>query len=140
MKKLISIFVLLTAASILSLHAQAQVIVIVNPGVAASSISKAELHKIFADGASSLKDGSHVVPVLLRQGPVHADFLTNYVGTSPVGLLIVWRGLVMSGQGTMPKLFDSEPEVVEYVAHHSNAIGYIGKATPHDGVKVLAVQ
>jgi len=140
MKKFISIFVLLAAASVFAAHAHAQVLVIVNPGVAASSISKGELHKVYADGASSLKGGSHVVPVLLKEGPVHAEFLTSYVGTSPIGLLVIWRGLVMSGQGTMPKTFDSESELVEYIAHHPNTIGYIGKATPHEGVKVLAVQ
>lgn len=140
MKKLISVFVLLAATSILVVQAQAQVIVIVNPAVAAASISKGELHKVFADGASSLKEGAHVVPVLLRQGAAHAEFVTSYLGTSPIGLVIIWRGLAMSGQGTMPKTFDSEPEVVEYVAHHAGAIGYIGKATPHEGVKVLAVQ
>ena len=140
MKKLSPIFALLAVASIFALPTQAQVIVIVNPAVAASSISKGELHKVFADGASSLKDGSHVVPVLLRQGPSHAEFVSTYLGTSPVGLVIIWRGLTMSGQGTMPKTFDSEPEVVEYVAHHPTAIGYIGKATPHEGVKVLPVQ
>jgi ABC-type phosphate transport system substrate-binding protein len=40
----------------------------------------------------------------------------------------------------MPKSLDSETAVVEYVAHNAGAIGYIGKATPHEGVKVLAVR
>jgi hypothetical protein len=30
--------------------------------------------------------------------------------------------------------------VVEYVAHTTGAVGYIGKATPHEGVKVLGVR
>jgi ABC-type phosphate transport system substrate-binding protein len=40
----------------------------------------------------------------------------------------------------MPKSLDSEAAVVDYVAHNPGAIGYISKATPHDGVKVLAVR
>ena len=40
----------------------------------------------------------------------------------------------------MPKSIDSEAAMVEYVAHNPGAIGYIGKATPHEGVKVLAVK
>jgi len=29
---------------------------------------------------------------------------------------------------------------VEYVAHNTGAVGYISKATPHEGVKVLAIR
>jgi hypothetical protein len=40
----------------------------------------------------------------------------------------------------MPKSLESEAAVVEYVAHTAGAIGYISKATPHEGVKVIAVR
>jgi hypothetical protein len=40
----------------------------------------------------------------------------------------------------MPKSLDSEAAMVEYVARNAGAIGYISKATPHEGVKVLAVR
>jgi ABC-type phosphate transport system substrate-binding protein len=40
----------------------------------------------------------------------------------------------------MPKSLESESAVVAYVAHNAGAIGYIGKGTPHEGVKVLAVK
>jgi len=40
----------------------------------------------------------------------------------------------------MPKTLGSDVAVVEYVAHTAGAIGYIGKATPHEGVKILAVR
>jgi ABC-type phosphate transport system substrate-binding protein len=40
----------------------------------------------------------------------------------------------------MPKSLDSDAEVVAFVAHNPGAIGYISKASPHDGVKVLTVK
>jgi hypothetical protein len=40
----------------------------------------------------------------------------------------------------MPKSLDTEVAVVDFVAHNTGAIGYISKATPHAGVKVLAVR
>jgi len=40
----------------------------------------------------------------------------------------------------MPKSLDSEAAIVEYVACNSGAIGYIAKATAHEGVKELAVK
>jgi ABC-type phosphate transport system substrate-binding protein len=35
---------------------------------------------------------------------------------------------------------DGDAAVVEFVAHNPGTIGYIGKASPHEGVKVLAVK
>jgi hypothetical protein len=40
----------------------------------------------------------------------------------------------------MPRTLDSETALVEYVAHTAGAIGYIGKSSPHEGVKILAVR
>jgi hypothetical protein len=60
-----------------------------------------------------------------------ADFCTYRAG---------WRSLVFSGQASMPKSLDPEATVVDFVAHNQGAIGYINKATPHEGVKVLTVK
>jgi hypothetical protein len=140
MKKLLSICVLLAGYWMFAASARAQVVVIANPSVASSSVSKEELRKVFIEGASRLKDGSKVTPVLLKQGPAHSAFLLHYLETTDVRLMVVWRGLVLTGQGTVPKSFDSEAEMVQYVASKPGALGYISNSTAHDGVKVLAVQ
>jgi len=51
-----------------------------------------------------------------------------------------WRSLVFSGQASMPKSLDGDAAIVDFVAHNAGAIGYIAKASPHEGVKVLAVK
>jgi ABC-type phosphate transport system substrate-binding protein len=140
MKKLLSVFLLLAAASVLAVRVQAQVIVISNPGVKASEISKSDLRDVFTGNASSLKDGSRVTPILLKAGTAHEEFLEQYIGKNDAAYRAGWRSLVFSGQATMPKSLDGDVAVVEFVAHNAGAIGYIGKATPHDGVKVIAVR
>jgi ABC-type phosphate transport system substrate-binding protein len=140
MKKLLSAFLLAASASIFVGHLHAQVIVIANPSVKSDSVSKGELRDIFTGSSTNLKDGSHVKPVLLKDCPSHAQFASTYLGMSPVTLLVAWRSLVMSGQASMPKSFDSESAAVEYVSHTAGAIGYINKDTPHDDVKVLSLR
>jgi len=140
MKKPTLVFLLAVVVSMLSACAQAQTVVIANPSVKAADVSKGDLRDVFTGASSSLKDGSHVVPVLLKQGGVHDEFLAAYIGKNDSTFRASWRSLVFSGQATMPKSLDSEAAVVEYVAHNAGAIGYIGKATPHEGVKVLAVR
>jgi hypothetical protein len=90
-------------------------------------------------GASTSLGGGSVTPILLKAGPAHDEFLSAYIGKNDTAFRAGWRSLVFSGQATMPKSLDSEAAVVEYVAHNAGAIGYVGKATPHEGVKVLAV-
>jgi ABC-type phosphate transport system substrate-binding protein len=140
MKKLLYVFLFVAVTSIFTAGAQAQAVVIANPSVKSADVSKNDLRDVFTGASSSLKDGSHVTPVLLKQGGAHDDFLAAYIGKNDTAFRASWRSLVFSGQATMPKSFDSEAAVVEYVAHTAGAIGYIGKATPHEGVKVLAVR
>jgi len=140
MKKLRYAILLLAAASIFAVHAQAQVIVIANPSVKATEVTKNDLRDIFTGAATSLPDGTHVVPILLKAGTVHEEFLQAYIGKSDSAYRAGWRSLVFSGQASMPKSLDPDAVVVEFVAHNQGAIGYIGKGTPHEGVKVLAVK
>jgi len=118
----------------------AQVVVIANPSVSADSISRAELRNVFTGESSKLRDGSHVKPVLLKEGSTHSEFVTTDLSMSVAGLLIVWRNLVFSGQGTMPRTFEEESALVAYVAHTPGVIGYVSKATPREGVRELAVK
>ena len=123
-----------------AVRAPAQVVVIANTSVAATNISKAELRDIFTGASSSLKDGKQVTPVLLKQGAVQDEFLRLYIGKTDSGFRAGWRSILFSGQGIMPKTLDSEAAVVEYVSHTAGVIGYIGRAAPHEGVKILVVR
>ncbi len=140
MKKFISISLFMIAALVCAARAQAQVIVIANPSVKADSVSKSDLRDVFTGNATSLPDGSRVVPILLKAGTVQAEFLQAFIGKSDTAYRAGWRSLVFSGQASMPKSLDGDAAVVDFVAHNPGAIGYISKATPHEGVKVLTVR
>jgi ABC-type phosphate transport system substrate-binding protein len=139
MKKLFFI-VFLVAASIVTANARAQAIIIANASVKSSEISKGDVRDVFSGVSTSFKDGSSATPILLKQGAAHEEFLAAYIGKNDATFRATWRSLVFSGQATMPKSLDSEAAVVEFVAHNPGAIGYISKATPHEGVKVLTVK
>ena len=139
MKKLLFAFLLVASASIFVVQAKAQAIVIANPSVKASEVSKNDLKDVFT-GASTSLGGGNVVPILLKAGTAHEEFLQAYIGKNDTAYRAGWRSLVFSGQGSMPKSLDTDAAVVEFVAHNAGAIGYIGKASPHEGVKVLTVK
>jgi ABC-type phosphate transport system substrate-binding protein len=130
----------MAAALVCATRAQAQVIVIANPGVKATEISRNDLRDVFTGAATELSGGGSVVPILFKAGTVHEEFLQVYIGKSDSAYRAGWRSLVFSGQATMPRSLDTDAAVVEFVAHNAGAIGYIGKGTPHEGVKVLTVR
>jgi ABC-type phosphate transport system substrate-binding protein len=139
-KKYFLAILILFGSLLLTAKAQAQAVVIANPSVKSADVSKSDLRDVFTGAASTLKDGSHVTPVLLKAGGAHDEFLSAYVGKNDSAFRAGWRSLVFSGQASMPKSLDSEAAVVEFVAHNPGAIGYIGKGTAHEGVKVLSVR
>jgi ABC-type phosphate transport system substrate-binding protein len=114
--------------------------VIANSSVGASSVSSDELKGVFLATKSSLSDGSHVEPVLLKSGSVHEAFLKDYVGKSDSALETYYRSLVFTGKGSMPKAFATDAEVVTYVEKTKGAIGYVGSATATASTKVLEVK
>ncbi len=118
----------------------AQVVIIANPSVTVAEVSKSDLRDVFTGASSTIKGGAHVVPVLLKDGPTHDEMLTLYVGKSDSAFRATWRSLIFSGQGSMPRSVASEAGVVALVAHTPGAIGYISKATPHEGVRTPVVK
>lgn len=113
--------------------------VIANSSVKADTISAAELRHVFLKERNSLADGTHVEPVLEKDGPVHEAFLQQYLGGSEDDLQTYYRALVFTGRGAMPKALGSDAEVVAYVARTRGAIGYVNSAASAEGVKTLAV-
>ena len=131
---------LLVAAGACTTAYGADLKIIANSGVAASTISAEELKGIFLATRTSLSDGSRVEPVLEKTGDTHRAFLKAYMGRTESALETYYRSLVFTGKGLMPKSFASDAEVVAYVAKTKGAIGYVSAGASTGGVKTLEVQ
>jgi ABC-type phosphate transport system substrate-binding protein len=123
-----------------SLEARAgDIKVIANPSVGASTVSADDLKGVFLQEKSSLSDGSHVAPVLLKGGAAHEAFVKQYLGKTDDALQTYYRSLVFTGKGSMPKMLGSDAEMVAYVAKTKGAIGYVSAGASVEGVKTLEV-
>jgi len=114
--------------------------IIANPGLADASVSSEDLKGVFLATKTSLANGSHVEPVLLKSGATHEAFLKQFLGKSDSALETYYRSLVFTGKGSMPKTVASDAEMVSYVAKTKGAIGYVSGAAPTEGVKVVEVK
>jgi TonB family protein len=113
--------------------------IVANPSVRTDSISSSELRSIFMAERNSLKDGSHVAPVFERSGATHEAFLRDILKESTESLQSHYGALVFTGKALMPKTFNSDTEVLAYVARTRGAIGYVSAGTNVDGVKILTI-
>jgi TonB family protein len=113
--------------------------IVANPSVKADSISASELRSVFLAERDSINDGSHVEPVFQRSGAAHETFLRDFLRESNESLQSRYGALVFTGKVAMPKSFNSDTEVVAYVAKTRGAIGYVSVSASSEGVKVLEI-
>ena len=117
----------------------ADVKVIANPSISASEISTDDLKAVFLGVKTTVAD-SQVAPVLAKAGRAHDVVLKEYLGKSDATLMTYFRGLVFTGKASMPKVCDTDAEIVAYVARTKGAVGYVGAAVPTAGTKTLAIK
>jgi ABC-type phosphate transport system substrate-binding protein len=120
------------------MHA-ADVKVIANNSVAATSISASDLKDVFLLDKDSLA-GNHVEPVLQNAGATHEAFIKEYLGKPNSVLQAFYRSQVFTGKASMPKVTAADTEMVAYVAKTKGAIGYISSSAASEGVKTLLVK
>jgi hypothetical protein len=113
---------------------------IANSSVGVSAVSADEIKAVFLATKSSLSDGSHVEPVLEKDGPAHEAFLKEFVGKTDAAFETYYRSLVFTGKASMPKTTASDADMVAYVAKTKGAIGYVSASAVTAGVKTLEVK
>jgi len=133
-------FAALAAIGAMNNLVAADVKVIANPSVGASSVSAEELKSVFLITKTSLSDGSHVEPVLQKGGTAHEAFVKEYLGKNDSALQTYYRSLVFTGKASMPKTVAADADVVAYVAKTKGAIGYVSAGASTAGVKTLDVK
>jgi hypothetical protein len=111
---------------------------IANKDVAGEKIDAAGLKaillgkKVSWDGA-----GGRVILAVLKTGPVAEQFLTASAGMSSSAFNNHWRRLAMTGGGTSPHSFESEDELIKFVASTPGAVGFVDEAKVDATVAVL---
>ena len=140
MKHLRFMAVIAAMAFCVSLQANAaDVKVIANNSVSASSISASDLKDVFLLDKDSV-GGSHVEPVLQNAGVTHEAFLKAYLGKQNPALQAYYRSLVFTGKASMPKVTAADAEMVAYVAKTKGAVGYVSNGAATEGTKTLEVK
>lgn len=87
--------------------------------------SQKELAAIFLGQKRHWKDGTRVKIAILAAPDEQRKFLSAVARRSPGQYWAHWRNIVFSGRGIMPKIFDTEEELLGYLATEEGAIGHV---------------
>ena len=120
------------AASFMSLPALAEVVVVVNPKAAESTLGKEQVAQFFLGRSTAM------TPIDQPDGtPLRAEFYKKVTDKDASQVKALWSKLVFTGKATMPKEVADNAAVKAAVAANPKAIGYIDKSAVDATVKVV---
>ncbi|AWL04519.1 hypothetical protein ACFOHT_11480 [Massilia oculi] len=120
------------AASFTAVPALAQVVVVVNPKAAESTMTKEQVAQFFLGKSTAM------TPIDQPDGaPIRADFYKKVADKDAAQAKALWSKLVFTGKATMPKEVADSAAVKAAVAANPKAIGYIDKGAVDATVKVV---
>lgn len=139
MKHLATLAFCVLAFTGLAVEAQSGYVVVVNDANPTSSMTKADVAKLFLKKTKTWDSGLKVQPVdQASSRSVREAFSEEVHGKKVSSVKSYWQKLIFSGRATPPPEFDSNTRVLDYVRENSGGIGYVSSGTSlGSGVKVL---
>lgn len=130
--KLFLVLSMSASLSTVGLPAFAEIVVIVNPKNAVTSMTAEQTSQYYLGISNSF------VPVDQADGsPIRVEFYKKITNKEPGQVRAIWAKLVFTGKGRMPKEMASHEDVKKAVAADPNAIGYIDKSALDGSVKAV---
>jgi ABC-type phosphate transport system substrate-binding protein len=120
------------AVLFLAVPAMAEVVAVVNPKAAESSMTKDQVAQFFLGKSSAFTPVDQP-----DSAPVRAEFYKKVTDKEASQVKALWSKLVFTGKATMPKEVGDSAAVKKAVAADPKAIGYIEKSAVDASVKVV---
>jgi ABC-type phosphate transport system substrate-binding protein len=136
-----AVILALAASGVRAASTQGAIRVIVHPEVAVSSLSQAEIARIYLGKKTFWESGARISPSLLdEESPLTESFIEGNLKKTVRQYRAYWKRYLFSGQGTAPKTFASSKQVADFVAANPGAVGVVDAGYTDDRVKVIEVQ
>lgn len=116
----------------------AEIVVIVHPSLAVTSLSEDDVSRLFLGKSRSFPNGDQAVPVNQIEGStIRATFNQTVCKKNASQYKAYWSQLVFTGKGTPPKEANDDSSVKALVAFNPNMIGYVDASVVDASVKVV---
>lgn len=117
------------------------IVIITHKSVPADTLKEEDVKNIFIGKITSWSDNQKINFVTLpNDDDIHRAFLKKFVKRTPAQYSRFWKKQIFTGKGKTPKSFQTERDLLEYVASTVGAIGYVSTGQITDDIKVLTIQ
>lgn len=120
--------------------AWADIVIIAHQDVSETTVTEKDLQEMFLGKRVQWKDNTAIHPVTVKDQKHHSVFLKQYVNKSSAKWNAHWKRMVFTGNGTPPKQFATQQELLDYVANTAGAIGYVDNGPSVENVTIIAVR
>jgi len=138
MNQKLKIGVLIGALAALSIS-YAEVFVVVHQNSPLQELSSQKIKRIYLNRKKTWDHGGIILKTTLNKHQVHKEFCSRFLSKNPKRFERFWLRIVFTGEGEPPKSISTEEELLEFIAAHENALGYVSKKPDHNGVRVIKV-
>lgn len=105
-----------------------------------ASLTTDDLNRIFLGKKTLWESGTRIVPAMPEEESAAGEaFLTVTLKKSVSQFRAYWKRLLFSGGGTVPKVFRSSGQLVDFVARQPGAIAVVEAGAVDDRVRVLEI-
>lgn len=130
-------FLLLFSISLLNAE---EYIVIVNKSSNITSVSTAELKRLYTGKLDQIA-GSKTKPInLALDNPAAVAFLKNNLGMEVADYKSFWLAEQVRGGSSAPGIQKTTEGMIAFISTNNNAIGYVPAGTSVDAVKTVTVK
>lgn len=123
-----------------NMTAAGDIVIIGNKSIAESSLNKQDLKNIYLGRKTAWSDKKRIIFVTLDNKNVSEEFLDEYLNMISAQYANHWLEKVYTGQGTPPRTFASDEEMIRFIADTDGAIGYVTSSDDLNGVKIFAME
>jgi len=116
-----------------------EAVFVVNPSVKETELSTESVRGILLGNKTSWESGNLKL-VVQTEGTLHELVIRTYTQRSTDQFDKYWKKQVFTGKGMAPAVAKTDAEVIDYVAKHTGAIGYVASVSATAAVKVLLVK
>ncbi len=119
-------------------HVFAQdIIVIGNKSVPESSVDNEWVKNVYLGNITKWNNNDPIVLSVINDKDIHSKFLKKYLNRKPSQFKAIWRNMMFTGKGKMPKTLDSKQEMLDFVANNKGAVGYIVSDAKTERIKII---
>lgn len=111
-----------------------EIVIIVNKDAPQLNLSLSEIKSIYTGKTTLWSSREPIVLAVVKEETVHKAFLKKYVGRSASQFKNTWKRHFFTGQGSLPKKFNSCEDLIRYVSTDKLSIGYIRGESNSEGI------